>query len=76
MNKDELIEQIAEEYYLEQIAERELEENIDEIVECDIEELKFSEREKIVLLEALLKEITSQIESKKPNLLKLKEMIK
>ena len=48
---------------------------IDELVECNIENLKIENEENIILLQNLLKEVCVQIKENKPNLIKLKGMI-
>jgi len=48
---------------------------IDEMIEANVEEMKLEYHENLVLLGNLLKEITSQMETKQHNLIKLKEMI-
>ena len=57
------------------IEHMEFDEGFDEFVECEVEHLKFKAEKNILLLENLLKEVSSQIISKKPNLNKLKEML-
>ena len=47
----------------------------DEMVESEVEDTKIEYHENLILLSNLLKEVESQIETKKPQLLKLKEMI-
>ena len=47
----------------------------DEMIESEVENTKIEYQENLILLSNLLKEVESQIETKKPQLLKLKEMI-
>lgn len=51
------------------------EEMIEELHESQIDDLKAEYHENIILLNNLLKEVSSQIEAKSPNLIKIKEMI-
>ena len=64
MDKDDLIIQNQQEDY-----------EVDELIESDVENMKIEYEENLILLENLFKEVVSQIEEKKPNLIKLKGML-
>ena len=64
-----------EDEYTDLIAEQQFQEDFSELIDCEIEDIKISEAEKQVLLETLLAEITTQIQTKSPNLNKLLEII-
>ncbi|HUS50520.1 MAG TPA: hypothetical protein VMZ91_10170 [Candidatus Paceibacterota bacterium] len=63
MDKDDLIQLQSEEY------------EVDELIESNVEYMKIEYEENLILLENLFKEVVSQIEEKKPNLIKLKGML-
>ena len=49
---------------------------VEEMIESEIDDLKAEYHSNLILLENLLKEINTQIETKNPQLIKLMEMIK
>lgn len=64
MDKEELIIQEYDDEYA-----------LDEMMETRVEDMKIEYHENLVLLQNLLKEVTSQIATKQVNLIKIKEMI-
>uniref|UniRef100_A0A6M3LMJ2 Uncharacterized protein n=1 Tax=viral metagenome TaxID=1070528 RepID=A0A6M3LMJ2_9ZZZZ len=58
--------------YLEEI---EFEREFDELIECEVETLKFEREKNLLLLEVLFKEVTNQIKNNSPNLNKIRELI-
>ncbi len=68
MNKDEYIIQ-------QQREEIESEYAFDELMDSQMEDLKIEYHNNLVLLQKLLEEVTSQINTKNPDLIKIKGMI-